>query len=184
MSAISSKIVATAVGAVLAVTASEASAKYNKGPGARNVVGVWHCTVDYTVPLPAFQAVLKFSNDRNMSIIGSNDQDGLITDDAVLPAAYATSKTPAYGRWQPASRRTVEFSAIYYDTKGLLSGDESGVANNITRLNCKVRPKRFNMNGYCTADIYAPGGDPINGEPVLPGEDPIFTAECDFLTLR
>jgi len=175
---------ALAVGTIFAATAADAG--NGGGRAARNVVGVWHCDVAYSDLIPAapFSAALMFGRDGNASVIANNDDNGLVSDPAY--ADLVSMKSAAFGRWKPVSRKVVAMTAVFYETYGLASGAAAGTAKDTTKLRCDVRPWRNKMTGECYADIFAPNGDPVDGDPVqvLFPNEPVFTAECKRLQVE
>ena len=175
---------ALAVGILFSTTAADA--KNGGARAARKVAGVWHSGVAYSDLISAapFSAALTFSKDGNASLIANNDDDGLVSK-----AAYAdvvSMKSAAFGRWKPVNRKVVAMTAIFFETYGRASGAAAGTPKDTTKLRCDVRPRRDTMTGECYADIFAPNGDPVDGDPVqvLFPDEPVFTAECKRLAVE
>ena len=168
---------ALAVGVAFSATTADAKKRHGSWTE-RNTVGVWQCDVEYNALLGGghFDATLMFGADGNVSIVASNDDDGLVGDPAY--AAVTSMKTPALGRWKPKGHKNVAMSAIYYETNGLATEALAGTPRSITKLRCDVDPGKHTLNGECYADV-----DPADGSPgyTLFPDSPVFTADCERL---
>jgi hypothetical protein len=186
MSASIRNILASALAVGILFAATAADAKNTGARAASKVAGVWHCDVVYNDLISAapFTAALMFGKDGNASVIANNDDNGLVSKPAY--ADVVSMKSAAFGRWKPINRKKVAMTVIYFETYGLASGAAAGTSKDTTKLRCDIRPRRNTMTGECYADIFAPNGDPVDGEPiqVLFPDEPVFTAECKRVKVR
>jgi len=176
------------VGAILAAPAADAKSKHKYSVG--NVAGAWYCAVEYNSnyvppnPWSEFSSMLMFDRHGNVELIANTDDNGLVA----IPELgdLANFKTSAYGRWEPTGRRSVAFSAVFFETYGLSGEELAGLPKNTTKLGCEVKVGHYRLSGACTANVYAPNGDPIDGTPtaVLFPDEPLFTADCKRLSAK